>query len=141
MKKYIVAFLVAFLLGLAWLLQDAWLPKLGFVATQPNGAMNNTILKGNASGDSRQAAPSSIPASQTTLPTTQATPPPTVVTPEATQPTANAATQPANTAPTITQGEPFSADEPYIPPEQRSAGNLGGPPPRNLMLENPQPAY
>lgn len=35
----------------------------------------------------------------------------------------------------------FKADAPYLPPEQRTPDNLGGPPSRDMMLTSPQDIY
>lgn len=143
MLKYIALFFIAFLLGLAWLFHDNWLPKDAGTQTlssnsnapvertvQPATPALTTTPHHTQATAAQPAVTSSAVAQQETAPNTQVTP-----NLHSTTETQANPQQAASTA------EPFSADEPYIPPEQRRAGHLGGPPPRSMMLNNPQAAY
>lgn len=122
MMKYSVLFALAFLAGLVWMFSDAVTPT---TQEQPVVA---------------------------TVPVVEQQPFSSPVSPLSTERNVEEQLTEGNVSPAVGQvaaarqqdqgaAEPFTADMPYLPPEQRSEGNLGGPPPRGMMLTAPQEAY
>lgn len=128
MIKYTILFALAFFTGLVWMFSDA--PSVTMsessetakVSSVASRQLNQPVLPANTSrGVAEQPAAEHV------------------VAPVGEQ--AIASTTEQTVATMQSTAEPFTADDPYLAPAQRSNGNLGGPPPRSMMLMNPQDAH